>query len=82
MRVVILPNKKEASSFAAEFIENFIAQKENLVLGLATGSSVLLTYKDLIKKHTSNGLSFKKVTTFNLDAVSYTHLTLPTILRV
>ena len=67
MRVVILPNEKEASSFAAEFIENFIAQKENLVLGLATGSSVLLTYKELIKKHASNGLSFKKVTTFNLD---------------
>jgi len=60
MRVVILPNEKEASSFAAEFIENFIAQKENLVLGLATGSSVLLTYKELIKKHASNGLSFKK----------------------
>ena len=67
MRVVILQNEKEASSFAAEFIENFIVNKKNAALGLATGSSVLLTYKTLIKKHNSDGLSFKDITTFNLD---------------
>jgi len=67
MRVVILPSEKEASSFAAEFIENFIVNKKNAALGLATGSSVLLTYKTLIKKHNSDGLSFKDITTFNLD---------------
>jgi len=67
MRVVILQNEKEASSFAAEFIENFIVNKKNAVLGLATGSSVLLTYETLIKKHNSDGLSFKDITTFNLD---------------
>ena len=67
MRVVILPSEKEASSFAAEFIENFIVNKENAALGLATGSSVLLTYETLIKKHNSDGLSFKDITTFNLD---------------
>ena len=32
MRVVILPSEKEASSFAAEFIENFIDDKENVTL--------------------------------------------------
>ena len=67
MRVVILPSEKEASSFAAEFIENFIFNKENVTLGLATGSSVLLTYEALINKHRTNDLTFKNTTTFNLD---------------
>ena len=67
MRVVILPSEKEASSFAAEFIENFIVDKENVTLGLATGSSVLLIYEALINKHRSNDLTFKNTTTFNLD---------------
>ena len=67
MRVVILPAEKEASDFAADFIEKFIARKNNSVLGLATGSSVLLTYDALIEKYNTGDLSFKKVTTFNLD---------------
>lgn len=67
MRVVILPNENEASNFAAVFIENFIIEKENVALGLATGSSVLLTYEALIKKNRTNSLSFINTTTFNLD---------------
>ena len=67
MRVVILPTEKEASHFAANFIEKFIAEKNDSVLGLATGSSVLLTYDALIEKYNKGGLSFKNVTTFNLD---------------
>ena len=67
MRVVILKNEDEASNFTAEFIEKSIVEKENAVLGLATGSSVLLTYNALIKKYQSDLLSFKNVTTFNLD---------------
>ena len=67
MRVVILPTEKEASDFAADFIKKFIVRKNNLVLGLATGSSVLLTYDALIDKYNTGDLSFKKVTTFNLD---------------
>ena len=53
MRVVILPTEQEASDFAAGFIEKLIIENENAVLGLATGSSVLLTYETLIKKYQS-----------------------------
>ena len=67
MRVVILPTEQEASDFAADFIEKLIIDKENAVLGLATGSSVLLTYEALIKKYQSGKMSFKNITTFNLD---------------
>ena len=37
------------------------------VLGLATGSSPISVYNQLIKLHKEEGLSFKNVITFNLD---------------
>ena len=67
MRVVILPTEKEASDFAADFIEKFITEKNDSVLGLATGSSVLLTYDAIINKYNEGNLSFKNVISFNLD---------------
>lgn len=44
-------------------------QKENrrCVLGLATGSTPIGIYTELIRMHQDEGLSFKNVTTFNLD---------------
>ena len=67
MRVVILPSELEASNFAANFISNYISDKEKTVLGLATGSSTVLIYEALIKKYKQQHISFKNVTTFNLD---------------
>ena len=67
MRVVILPSELEASNFAANIIGKFISEKEKAVLGLATGSSTILTYKALIKQYEQREISFKSVTTFNLD---------------
>ena len=69
MRVVILPSELKASNFAANIIGKFISEKEKAVLGLATGSSTVLTYEALIKK-------------YEQQPVSYTHLTLPTIYSV
>ena len=37
------------------------------MLGLATGSTPLRVYKELIRMHKEEGLSFKNVVTFNLD---------------
>ena len=67
MRVVILPTEDEASNFAGQFIADYMNNNKNPVIGLATGSSVLLTYKALIKKHEEGRLSFKNLVTFNLD---------------
>ena len=67
MRVVILPSELEASNFAANIIGKYISDKEKAVLGLATGSSTVLTYEALIKKYEQREISFKSVTTFNLD---------------
>jgi glucosamine-6-phosphate deaminase len=42
-------------------------KKPDCVLGLATGSSPLGTYRELIRLHREDGLDFSQVTTFNLD---------------
>ena len=51
----------------AELIKEKQSQKKNCVLGLATGSSPLSVYRELIRMHKEEGLSFKNVITFNLD---------------
>ncbi|NOZ75479.1 MAG: glucosamine-6-phosphate deaminase [FCB group bacterium] len=52
---------------AAKMIVDRLRKKPNLVLGLATGSTPLGLYKELIRYHREEGLDFSKVTTFNLD---------------
>mgnify|MGYP001020788621 CR=1 FL=1 len=59
------------SKHIADSISLAIQQKqqngENIILGLATGSSPIQVYKELVRKHKEEGLSFKNVITFNLD---------------
>ena len=61
----------DASEHVAQSIGLAIRQKEqegeNIVLGLATGSSPIKVYEHLIRMHKEEGLSFKNVITFNLD---------------
>lgn len=51
----------------AEIIRTKAAAGENAVLGLATGSTPTGVYKELIRLHKEEGLSFNNVITFNLD---------------
>lgn len=67
MEVIITKTADEASAFAAEIIERKLMSKPTAVLGLATGSTPLGLYKELVKRHREKGLDFSKVTTFNLD---------------
>tara|TARA_B100000809_G_scaffold266022_1_gene326938 strand:+ start:9382 stop:11304 length:1923 start_codon:yes stop_codon:yes gene_type:complete len=61
----------EASNLVAQEIANLIRDKERenkkCVLGLATGSSPIKVYEELIRLHNEEGLSFENVITFNLD---------------
>lgn len=43
------------------------AAGENAVLGLATGSTPIGVYRDLVRLHREEGLAFTNVVTFNLD---------------
>jgi len=68
---VIFESSKEASILVAQEIANIIQRKEELnepcVLGLATGSSPIKVYEELVRLHKEEGLSFANVVTFNLD---------------
>lgn len=52
---------------AAQTIASFIRKKPHAVLGLATGSTPVKTYAELIRLHREENLSFAKTTTINLD---------------
>lgn len=67
----IYDNKDDASKHVAKTLSLLIRQKqqegEYTILGLATGSSPVKVYDELIRMHREEGLSFKNVITFNLD---------------
>ena len=67
MEVIIQPHAEEASRLAACMISRLIREKPNAVLGLATGSTPLLLYRELVRMHREEGLDFAQITTFNLD---------------
>ena len=67
MRVICAKDYADVSRKAANIIAAQVHLKPNCVLGLATGSSPVGTYQELIKKYESGELDFSKVSTVNLD---------------
>ena len=67
MEIIIQPSPEAGSVIAAQIIAKLVRTKPDCVLGLATGSTPLGTYRELIRMHCEDGLDFSKVTTFNLD---------------
>ena len=68
---VIFDDSKNGSLAIAKEISDLIRNKQkqnkNCVLGLATGSSPISLYQELVRMHKQDGLSFKNVICFNLD---------------
>ena len=67
MEVIIQDSYEELCKAAARVVAKTLNTKPNAVLGLATGSTPLALYKELIRMHQEEGLDFSQVTTFNLD---------------
>ncbi|RYE21873.1 MAG: glucosamine-6-phosphate deaminase, partial [Sphingobacteriales bacterium] len=69
--VLVFPDPATASKNVAARIASLIRLKQaagnKTVLGLATGATPIRVYKELIRLHKEEGLSFKDVVTFNLD---------------
>ena len=69
--VTVYPTQGEASIQVAQRIAKIITDKqakgEKAVLGLATGATPVKVYKELVRMHKEEGLSFNNVVTFNLD---------------
>lgn len=67
MRVVILDNKQAVGEYAANIVEEQLAENPDSVLGKATGSTPIPLYQELIRKYEKKELDFSRVITFNLD---------------
>ncbi len=67
MEVNITKEASTASNLAAKRIARLVRTKPDAVLGLATGSTPLGLYEELIRMHREEGLDFSRVRTFNLD---------------
>src|SRR3954466_8885714 len=67
MQVIIARTYEEMSRAAAVAVADVLNAKPNAVLGMATGSTPLGVYQELVRMHKKEGLDFSQVTTFNLD---------------
>lgn len=67
MEVIIEATYEQMSRVAAEQVAEVMNAKPDAVLGMATGSTPLGLYQELIRMHRDDGLDFSQVTTFNLD---------------
>ena len=67
MEMIIVSNEAELGACAGDIIAEAIKAKPDLVLGLATGSSPLPLYQDMIGRYKAGELDFSNVTTVNLD---------------
>lgn len=67
MNVIIEKSYEDLSKKAADLLEEEIRRKKDIVLGLATGSTPIGTYKELIKRYKEKDLDFSNVNSFNLD---------------
>lgn len=76
MNIHIMKDKELIAKEASRHFLEVLKTKENPVLGLATGSSPIGMYNYLIKAFENGEVSFKNVTTFNLDeyvGIRYDH---------
>lgn len=67
MQVIIVENKKQVAEKAFEIIKDTIQSKANPVLGLATGSTPIELYQRMIQANEAKEVSFKDVSSYNLD---------------
>ena len=67
MLVILKRNANEVSVQAAQLVASAIKRKPALTLGLATGSTMVGVYQELVRLHKSGLLDFSHVVTFNLD---------------
>ena len=67
IQLFIHSSREAAIRTVAQEISTLVRNKPDAVLGLATGSTPIPLYQELVRLHREEGLSFRHVTTFNLD---------------
>ncbi|MDD4125713.1 MAG: glucosamine-6-phosphate deaminase [Eubacteriales bacterium] len=67
MKLIVCENYGEMSEKGAKIIAELLKAKPNCILGLATGSTPVGMYEELVKMNKAGEITFKDVTTYNLD---------------
>ena len=67
MKVLILPYGAAVTARAADLVADQLAVQPDMVLGLATGGTMVPLYDELVRRYRDGLLSFAAVTSFNLD---------------
>lgn len=67
IKVIVCENYEEMSKKSADMILKQVNEKPDSILGLATGSTPVGMYKELVEMNKSGKIDFSKVKTFNLD---------------
>lgn len=67
MKVVILDNASAVARYGADIFREQLQKKPDSVFGLATGSTPLSLYRELIESNRQGDISFAKAHSFNLD---------------
>lgn len=67
MKIIVADTYEEMSRLAADEIAAVMASKPNCVLGLATGTTPIGLYADLVARHQRGELSFAEASSYNLD---------------
>lgn len=67
MVIHIFDSEEQIGEAVADMIVDQVKAKPDSVLGFATGASPVPTYKSIIKAYSEGKVSFKDITTFNLD---------------
>ena len=67
MEIIILKDAEKVAALGAKLVSELLRVLPAAVLGLATGSTQLALYRQLVKRHVKNGMTFRQVSSFNLD---------------
>lgn len=67
MNIAIFSSEQELNEAGAQLVTGLVLSKPDAVLGLATGSTPIGIYREIIRAYDRKMVSFKRVRTFNLD---------------
>ncbi len=67
MKLVVVKSLEQMGKYAASMIEDDMQERVLYVLGLATGSTPLPLYRELVRLHEDKGFDFSRTISFNLD---------------
>lgn len=67
MKLIVRKNDEQIADEVSDLVLSLVKKNPSCILGLATGSTPIPTYKDIIRKAKEEKISFKDVRSFNLD---------------